>query len=132
MEFITQYRQEKPWEERLTSSLSLRNKHPDRVPVIVDRNNKTTGLLEKNKLLVPEKCTMGEVMVIVRNLLVQKISASEGLYLFVKDYTTATDDNLSQSFIPPNVSTIGTIYKQYQDKDGNLYLTVSQETTFGK
>ena len=109
-------------EERIEKSNKIRQKWPDRVPVIVERNTKSSPSLPniaKTKYLVPVDITLDIMHMTIRKQL--KIDETEAIYLFVNHNTLLSLGSL----------TMGTIYENHKDKDGFLYLTYTSENTYG-
>ena len=105
-------------ENRASEFLRIRNKYPDRVPIICEKSNSSNiEKLDKKKYLVPNDLTVGQFIYIIRKRL--KLSAESAIFIFVKD------------ILPPSSSSILEIYEKYKDDDGFLYLTYSGENTFG-
>ena len=67
--------------------------------------------------LVPTDLTVGQFVYVIRKRL--NLSPDKAIYLFVG------------GTIPPTASLLITIYEQYKDEDGFLYLTYSAENVFG-
>ena len=93
-------------------------KHPDRVPVIVE---KVTGAriadLDRKKYLVPGDLTVAQFMHVLRQRI--QLRATESIYLMV--------DGIS----PTTSSTMAVIYDQHRDDDGFLYMAYSGENSMG-
>ena len=95
----------------------LRN-HPERVPVILENNNRHPIRLDKNKYLAPRDISLGQFMTIIRKR--SKINENEALFIFFNNQ------------LVPNTTSMGEIYEQHKDPQSNfLIATVSAETTFG-
>ena len=106
-------------QERKAESARILNKYPDRIPIIVDRGDKTTPSIDKHKYLVPLDCTLAQFQTIIRSKI--KLASSDALFFFVGNSNTLTrpTELLSQ------------LYKTHKDEDGYLYVTYVQESTFG-
>lgn len=117
---MARYKDSTPFEQRRLSSTQIRSKFPDRIPVIVERNPKSSGVpeLDKNKYLAPNDMTVGQFLNVIRRRI--KLDSSQALYLFVQD-----------NILPPTSSPISVLYKELRDEDGFLYMLVSSESTFG-
>ena len=107
-------------EQRIMESTNIIRKYPDRVPVICEKNEKNTDLQEmvKSRLLVPKDLTLGHLISVIRNKL--KLSPSYSLFITI------------QNMIPASTTLMSELYDEYSDPDGFLYITYSQENTFGK
>jgi len=106
-------------DERKSESSRILKKHDDRVPVIVTKSKKATiGKIDKNKFLVPDELTIGQFLFIIRKRL--KIEPEVAVFILI-------DDNV----IPPTSSSMSSVYKDYKDEDGFLYLSYCGENVFG-
>jgi len=109
-------------EQRKAESSRILLKYPDRVPVVCEklksRGNYNTPTIDKNKYLVPMDLTIGQFMFVVRKRIA--IKAEEAIYLFVA------------GSIPSSSSTMISLYEQFKDEDGYLYILYSMENTFGR
>lgn len=93
----------------------LREKHPDRIPIIFEPK-KDIQLL-KTKMLIPSDSTIAQVMTIVRKYI--EIKKCDALFLFI--------DNI----IPTNTETVGSLYEKHKNEDNVLEIVISKESTFG-
>ena len=100
------------------SADKILEKHPDRIPVIVKRGNKSTlENIKKNKFLVPKLFTLQQfVHVIRRNL---DLDSSTALFFFINNT------------LPKMTDTMLEIYNNYKSEDKFLYITYTDENTFG-
>ena len=115
---MTNFKESKSEEERLTESMKIIEKYPDKIPVIVEKYTKSSiKNIDKNKYLVSGDMTMSQFIYIIRKRI--KLKSSEALFFFVNNILC----NNSQSMIE--------IYNLYKDKDGFLYIEYSSENTFG-
>lgn len=115
------FKQKYPVEQRKKTTQEMLEQYPDRVPVIVEKENtKSKNALPdiKNKYLVPRALTVGSFLFIIRKKI--ELNESQALYLLVNGkYTPSTSD------------TLGEIYDLQKDDDGYLYMVYSTENTFG-
>jgi hypothetical protein len=108
------------FEKRVEDSKRLREKAPEKVPVIFEREQGSyISDLKNNKMLIPRDTTIGRIMIILRKD-VLKIDSNQGLFLFF--------DN---TIIPTPLNTIGEIDDKYKDKDGFLYCKLTAYQTYG-
>ena len=116
---LTTFRSEFSKEQRLSESRRIREKYPDRVPIIVERDHRSSDvpMIDKKKYLVPCDLTCGQFNYVIRKRL--KLQPERAMFLFI--------DNT----LPPTGSLISYIYSNYKDDDGFLYVTYSGENTFG-
>lgn len=104
--------------KRKLEANKIKEKYPDRVPIIVEVSDGNMGLtLDKNKYLCPGDLTCGQFMYIIRKR--TSLSEEEALYMFCDDSLPATSMLISQ------------LYKEKKDEDGFLYMIISKESTFG-
>nr|XP_043620496.1 autophagy-related protein 8C-like isoform X1 [Erigeron canadensis] len=107
-----------PLEKRQAESSRIREKYPDRVPVIVERAEKTDiPDIDKKKYLVPADLTIGQFVYVVRKRI--KLSPEKAIFVFVKN------------MLPPTAALMSAIYEEHKDEDGFLYTSYSGENTFG-
>ncbi|ESR62976.1 hypothetical protein CICLE_v10017176mg [Citrus x clementina] len=105
-------------ERRLAESARIREKYPDRIPVIVEKAEKTdVPDIDKKKYLVPADLSVGQFVYVVRKRI--KLSAEKAIFVFVKNT------------LPPTGALMSAIYEENKDEDGFLYMTYSGENTFG-
>ena len=90
------------------------NKHPGKVPLIVETNGPLT--IKKQKFLVPVDLTLAEFRLIVREK-IDDLLSTEAIYMFVNNK------------IIPQGKTIGEIWDLAEDNC--LYVTIAKENTFG-
>ncbi|KAK1400647.1 Autophagy-related protein 8f [Heracleum sosnowskyi] len=112
------FKQEHEFEKRRAESGRIREKYPDRIPVIVEKSEKSDiPNIDKKKYLVPADLTVGQFVYVIRKRI--KLSAEKAIFIFV--------DNV----LPPTGAIMSTIYDEKKDGDGFLYVTYSGENTFG-
>lgn len=111
---------EKLCEQRLQEVNRLRDKHQNRIPVLVKRDSKCTDIpeIDKSKYLVPDDLTMGQFVFVIRKRL-SNLPPEKALFVFVRNT------------LPPTGQTLSAIYQKHKDKDGFLRITYSGENTFG-
>jgi GABA(A) receptor-associated protein len=102
---------------RQNESKNLLRSHPDKIPVILEpqdlENNKVC--LDQNKYLVPKLYTVHEFIFHIRNKL--HLNTDDSLFLRV-----------SGNLFPSVSTNLKSIYNEYQDNDGFLYITYSFES----
>ncbi|KAJ4851228.1 Autophagy- protein 8C-like [Turnera subulata] len=137
------FKLEHPLERRQAEAGRIREKYPDRIPVIVERAEKSdVPDIDKKKLafiflklfrtlnllpcyllvvqcryLVPADLTVGQFVYVVRKRI--KLSPEKAIFIFVKN------------ILPPTAAMMSAIYEENKDEDGFLYMTYSGENTFG-
>ena len=115
------FKQEFSQQKREMEARRIRQKYPDRVPVIVEQARKQdfSDIDMKRKYLVPGELTMGQFVYVVRKRL--KLNAEKAIFL-----------STESGVMPPTTQLMGTIDVEHRDKDDNfLYLMYSAENTFG-
>ncbi|KAL9347014.1 hypothetical protein Peur_061867 [Populus x canadensis] len=105
-------------ERRQAEASRIREKHPDRVPVIVEKAGRSdVPDIDKKKYLVPVDLTMGQFVYVVRKRI--KLSPEKAIFVFVKNT------------LPPTARLMSVLYEENKDEDGFLYITYSGENAFG-
>ncbi|KAG5561342.1 hypothetical protein RHGRI_004390 [Rhododendron griersonianum] len=105
-------------ERRKAESGRIREKYADRIPVIVEKAERSDiPDIDKKKYLVPADLTVGQFVYVVRKRI--NLSAEKAIFVFVKNT------------LPPTAALMSAIYKENKDEDGFLYMTYSGENTFG-
>jgi GABA(A) receptor-associated protein len=112
------FREENTLEQRKSEAEKIRNKYPERIPVVVERvpNSQITDI-DKRKFLVPNDISVAQFMWIIRKRI--QLPSEKAIFLFVN------------KTIPQSSSTMGQIYNNFKDEDGFLYIAYSGENTFG-
>ncbi|OAY81817.1 Autophagy-related protein 8C [Ananas comosus] len=121
------FKLEHPLERRQAEAARIREKYPDRIPVIVEKaersdipdidKKKSVLNFMPLKYLVPADLTVGQFVYVVRKRI--KLSAEKAIFIFVKNT------------LPPTAAIMSAIYEEHKDEDGFLYMTYSGENTFG-
>lgn len=118
---MEEYKEKHSFELRLEECNRIREKYPDRIPILVFRktNDKASKVpdIDKNKFLVPSDLTFGQFSYVIRKRL--KLKPEVALFLF------------SGTTIVPTAQLVSEIYIRQRDKDGFLYLNYCGENTFG-
>lgn len=107
------------FEERCKESERIRTKYSDRIPVIIQREQRSTTVprIDRNKFLVPDDMCFSQFLFIIRKRI--DVKESEAIYLFVKDK------------LVPATAQVKDIYSKHHDEDGFLYVFYAAEATFG-
>lgn len=112
------FKDEHPLEKRKAEAGRIKEKYPDRIPVIVEKTDKSDiPLIDKKKYLVPSDLTVGQFVYVIRKRI--KLSPEKAIFIFVKN------------ILPPTAALMSSIYEDHRDDDGFLYITYSGENTFG-
>jgi GABA(A) receptor-associated protein len=116
--FQSKYKQTHTFEYRKSQSDKARELHPDRLPVICEKVERSDiADLEKHKLLIPSDASVGLLVLIIRKRVM--IGPEKGVFLFLGKST------------PANSVPMSVLYAKYKDEDGFLYVKYSGENTFG-
>merc|ERR1712060_48503 len=112
------FKQEHPLEKRQAEAQRIREKYPDRIPVIVEKAEKSDiPDIDKKKYLVPADLTVGQFVYVIRKRI--KLSPEKAIFIFVSNV------------LPPTAALMSSIYEEHKDEDGFLYIAYSGENTFG-
>lgn len=113
------FKDEHAVENRKAEAARIKEKYPDRIPVIVEKAERSDiPDIDKKKYLVPSDLTMGQFVYVIRKRI--KLSPEKAIFIFVKNT------------LPPTAALMSSIYEDHQDADGFLYITYSAENTFGQ
>ena len=105
-------------EYRKAEADKVRERHPDRLPVICEKvEGSQIQDLDKNKFLVPSDLTVGQFVLVVRKRVL--LEPEKAIFLFIGDA------------VPPNGAHMSDLYAKHKDEDGFLYVKYSGENTFG-
>jgi GABA(A) receptor-associated protein len=122
------FREEFIHEQRYAESQKIREKYPDKIPVIVELNEKygwftkTEKLpeLDKKKYLVPDDLKFGQFFQVIRKRI--KLDPEKAMFMFVGD----------RGEIPPTGETMAELYEKHADSDGFVYFSITGESVYGK
>ena len=109
------------FDKRYAESSRIRKKYPDRIPIIIEKDEKCKNIpdIDKKKYLVTCDLTIGQFLFVIRKRI--KLEKEKAIYIFIDNKT-----------IPNTTSLINNIYCIHCNNDGFLYITYSGENTFGK
>ena len=97
------------FESRLSESNKIMKKYTQRVPIIVEKCDKSyINDIDKNKYLVPKDLNMNQFVYIIRRRI--KLDQSQSIFLMINN-----------SICPSNAP-IGVVYDDHKDEDGFLYI----------
>jgi len=112
------FKEEHPLEKRQAEALRIREKYPDRIPVIVEKSERSDiPDIDKKKYLVPSDLTVGQFVYVIRKRI--QLNPEKAIFIFVKN------------LLPPTAALMMTVYDEHKDEDGFLYIQYSGESTFG-
>jgi GABA(A) receptor-associated protein len=117
---VGNYRKNVPFDERKLKAMTILKQHSDRVPVVVECSEQLQSVhpLKKNKFIVPFELTLAQFMFVIRKHM--KLESTYAIYVFINNR------------LHPTTSIMGDLYATQKDEDGFMYLSVFQESTFGK
>ena len=103
---------------RVIESKRIREKYPDRYPIIVCKgNNCSLPDIDKHKFLVPCDLTMGQFITVIRKRI--KLRNDQAIFIFINNV------------LPPIAASLTNIYEEHKRDDGFLYISYNGESTFG-
>lgn len=116
--YISQFKNY-PLSQRQKETKNMMTNHPHRCPIFIAKldTDKILPHVEKNKYLVPYDFTMAQFSYTIRKK--TKLPPEVAMFLFINDIVVTTH------------SMIGTLYEDYKNEDGFLYITYAGENTFG-
>merc|ERR1712242_113353 len=114
-----QFKEDHTLDQRQQESNKIRQKYPDRIPVIVKKvEGSQIEKIDKRKYLVPADITAAQFMWIIRKRI--NLPSERAIFLFV--------DKMG----PQSSWRMGELCSQHKDADGFLYIAYSGENTFGQ
>ena len=114
------YRDSHSIEYRRAESGRMREKYPDKIPVICEKSSESDiADLDRRKFLIPQDLIMSQFNYVVRRRLV--LPPENALFIFL------TDDHK----LPSGNATMMSLYDSHCNEDGFLYMTYASENTFG-
>ncbi|KAH9989804.1 ubiquitin-related domain-containing protein [Russula vinacea] len=98
----SKFKDEHPFEKRKAEAERIRQKYPDRIPVICEKADRTDiPTIDKKKYLVPSDLTVGQFVYVIRKRI--KLAPEKAIFIF-----------------------------EHKDEDNFLYVSYSGENTFGQ
>lgn len=104
----------KCFEQRKEESRKIMDKHPNRLPVIVESKDIT---LDKHKYLVPKNLTIGEFIQVLRKRI--NIKAEEAIFLLINNKSPMINSKMED------------LYESERGDCGFLFISVTRESVFG-
>ena len=120
MEF--NFKNENTVEQRKQNCIKLREKFPDKIPIICEKdpNSKTLKDIDKTKYLISSDLTVAQFNFMIRRRI--EIKQEESFFLLVNGKNSLTTE-----------MNLGEVYKKYADpEDGFLYIAYASALTWGK
>ncbi|KAF7338493.1 IDI-7 protein [Mycena venus] len=113
----SKFKDEHPFEKRKAEAERIRQKYPDRIPVICEKADRTDiPTIDKKKYLVPSDLTVGQFVYVIRKRI--KLAPEKAIFIFVDEV------------LPPTAALMSAIYEEHKDDDNFLYVSYSGENTF--
>lgn len=105
--------------ERKRQAEIVLKKHPDRIPIIVekDRKSKDIPVIDRCKYLVPKDFSVAQLLYVVRKRI--KLSPEQAVFFFCNNTIVQSSSLLSE------------LYDKNKDVDGFLYISYCGESAFG-
>lgn len=106
--------------QRKKESQDLINSHPGKIPVIIKPESSIRNhfQIQQSRFLVPSLYSFHEFIFLIRKRL--QLKQSESLYISV-----------GLNSFPSLSRSLSSIYSEYKDPDGFLYMNYSSEATWG-
>lgn len=114
-----EFRKVYTYKKRKEESGKIREKYPNKIPVIVEKcigNHQLDNIVNK-KYLVPGDLTLGEFIFIIRKRI--KLKPEQAIFILIND------------IVPPPSSLMSELYEKYKDDDNFLYCLYYGESVFG-
>ncbi len=111
------YKNTYAFEKRFEESKRIKEKYPDRIPIICERYTVGDPDIDRKKYLVPDDLSISNFLYVIRKRI--KLEPEKALYMFVNGKILNGSGVLAQ------------VYDINQDKDGFLYVKYTLENTFG-
>lgn len=116
----TRFKEKCTFEERLAESSRIKQKYPDRIPIIVEKAKSCNNIddITKHKYLVPKNLTMGQLIYVIRKK-ITTLDSHKAMFVFINKEMPATGDMVS------------VLFDKHVDEDGFMYIEYSGENAFG-
>ena len=101
----------------MTTSEDILKSYKNKIPVVIQISEKSNIYLDKLKYIVPKDITVQQFHCILNKYIIK--NEKHSIIMFINNT------------LPTSTETIGSLYNQYKDNDGFLYITLSKENTFG-
>ena len=113
------YKNNYPFNQRKLNCNNILKKYPNRIPIICEKFQYSLNApnIDKHKYLVAYDLTLGQFMAVIRKRM--KMTPDAGLYIFIN------------GIISSNSYLLSSLYSDFKDDDGFLYIIYDVESTFG-
>ena len=105
------------FEDRCIESKKICMKYPERIPIIVEKGNCSLPDIGKNKFLVSKDMITSQFIFMIRKRI--KLDPSQTLFVMM-------NNRVASGSAP-----LGSLYEDYKDEDGFIYMIYTSENTFG-
>eukprot|EP00486_Rosalina_sp_Unknown_P003424 CAMPEP_0201567444 /NCGR_PEP_ID=MMETSP0190_2-20130828/7948_1 /ASSEMBLY_ACC=CAM_ASM_000263 /TAXON_ID=37353 /ORGANISM="Rosalina sp." /LENGTH=117 /DNA_ID=CAMNT_0047987457 /DNA_START=232 /DNA_END=585 /DNA_ORIENTATION=- len=113
-----QFKKEHSLQERKDKATRVLSKYGDRVPVICERDPKSSiQQMDRSKILVPKELTVAQFVKVIRKRI--QVEPEQSIFLFINDTLVVNGKMMSD------------VYQEHKDEDGFLYVSYSAENSFG-
>ncbi|GJJ12479.1 hypothetical protein Clacol_006721 [Clathrus columnatus] len=97
----SKFKDEHPFEKRKAEAERIRQKYPDRIPVICEKADRTDiPTIDKKKYLVPSDLTVGQFVYVIRKRI--KLAPEKAIFIFVDEV------------LPPTAALMSAIYEEHR------------------
>lgn len=112
------FKKEHSFEKRLAEATKIQEKFPGRIPVIVERAEKSSlPDIDRHKFLVPGDITVGGFLHVIRKRI--KLGPEQAIFVFVNN-----------NLLPSNLL-MSQVYAENKDEDKFMYAVYQGESAFG-
>lgn len=112
------FKSEHGFEKRVAECDKILKKYPERVPIIVQKCEKSSVVdIDKKKYLVPSDLTVGQFVYVIRRRI--QVPPEKAIFIFIN------------KLLPPTGAYLSSVYEEHKDEDGFLYVHYASENTFG-
>lgn len=113
------FKEENAESDRKLESEAIAKFWPEKIPIILEKiKGSSLNDLPKSKLLCPKLYTVSQLLMCIRMKI--KLDKEKALFVFIQNNQLVTGDKQIES-----------LYNEYKDRDGFLYLTYSEHQTLG-